>query len=188
MKNRKKYFIIPIVICSVIGFIFGCIYGDFDKNGLTAEKYSAVHDFQNTINFEISGISAAIIKDEIVSQSSSLSNGIEISATVSENQASGSLVLAVHQKMHTYNPFKAVYYDFSYPENLTFSGTDRNGTPLILTYGGLVDNDREQRRIDEFFISYDTDRFVKFDEAEDVFPITINIEGHEVTLKRNKLF
>lgn len=189
-----------VIILSVIG-IYGYIYHDFSVNGLDSSNFEYISDFDTESEFTITDINAEFTSGEITSSSGKAEFlGVELTASICETVGSGTLVLRIHQNPSVYTPFNAEYVSFAQrvfkPDgtvNYTFpgyAGTDKNGEKVVFQPGqsdveyagekGVVTN--------EYWIRDAEGNYLKAEDIEDHFPITVNLKGHKATYTRTSLF
>lgn len=189
-----------VIILSVLG-VYGYIYRDFSVNGLDSGKFEYISDFDTESEFTMTDINAEFANGEIKSSSGKKDFcGVELTASICETVGSGSLVLRIHQKPSVYTPFNAEYISFAQrvykddgTENYVFPGhigTDKNGEKVVFQPGQSdVEYAGEKGVVtDEYWIRDAEGNYLKAEDIEDHFPITVNLKGHKETYTRTSLF
>lgn len=194
--------IIVITVCFTTGGILGVIYTDFDKAGIESAEYEYTVNHDEFVSIEIPSINVHIENDEVISTSEFVNKGISYYASVGETPLREALVLKVNQRLAYYEPFDIRYTCFT--QNLiedasgnqygNFNayqkGTDRLGRELLLTCIKSEKIDTIGVCTTQYTISYADSKYkpLTAEDIDDVFPISVTLEGYETVCERTSLF
>lgn len=199
----KKIVIVSVscflVFCVVIGAAISYPYYDFYANGTSSTDYRFESDFDDKI-FAVLGNIEASYSDGTLSSSSQeiMINGIAVYAAIGKAKETGTLILKVNQRVAPYSPFEINYIDFTKGHkdqngeytsfsNLYLEGYDKNGERLLFQPAGSSGISKDGIRTTEFFICYD-DNYLKAEDIENAFPISVELNGHMVRMTRESWF
>lgn len=190
-----------LAIAILSGGLIGYVYHDFSVKGLDSANFDYTSYFETEGTFVLEGINAEYTDGEIKSSSGKTEfNGVTVTASICETEGTGTLVLRVHQKPSVYNPFEAEYIGFAQRvikengnESYVFPGhfgTDKNGRKLYFQNGssGVEYEGENDVKTYEYWIRYSDGDYLKADDIEDAFPITVNLKGHKSAYTRTSLF
>lgn len=187
-----------LLFCVVIGASAGYVYYDFYVNGTDNARYEIRDDFDNKVFAVLGNIEASYSDSTLSSTSPEIKiNGVGIYASISRVTETGTLILQINQNIEPFSPFEFDVVDFTVGHknqngeyatysHLILEGYDKNGERLIFEpTGGMEFNNRICTS--EFYIRY-ADNYLKADDIENAFPISVELNGHMAELTRESLF
>lgn len=182
-----------------VGGALGYVYYDFSVKGTSSAEFRFKDDFDDKIYAQLNNIRATYSDGTLTSTSQEIKvNGIGVYATISEGEDTGTLILAVNQNVAPYTPFEIRMIQFTEGKknsegeyisyhDLYLEGYDKNGERLLFQPAGSLRIDENGVRTTEFFIRY-SDRYLKAQDIENAFPISVELNGHMATMTRASMF